>query len=221
MSPVKHILHEDYLVLIPESRCRLLGSAVLNGGISEACSFLNLRVDKAAPPPWLPPQETLSIKANQLDLPQPTTAMMTAASMRSLGYSQQERQNLVVQCWVTAGLSNTRRIGDPADEKPRAGTINIWLYVNQRLMDAALAEALIMLTEGKVTAIRDADITSPISGLPASGTGTDSHIVFCPVEGEAQEYCGKHTLLGELIGLAVLSACRDSLDKCLSKIEER
>lgn len=215
MSRVELIDHPDYLALIPPAECRVLGSAVLNGGLCIAASFLNLKVDKNAPPPWMAPQDTLRSKAAELALPQPTTAMMTAASMKSLGHIRESRRGLTAECWVTSGLSNLRRVGDPADEEPCPGTINIWLYVNQPLSDAALAEALIMLTESKVTAIRDAGILSPRSGLHASGTGTDSHAVFCPPGEPALAYCGKHTLLGELIGRVVTRACTLSLDKCL------
>jgi len=216
MSQIKLITHADYLVLIPPTNCRVLSSAVLNGGLCDAGSFLNLKVDKEISLPLLAPEETLSNKATELALPQPTTAMMTAASMKSLGYNIESFQGLTVECWVTSGLSNVRRVGDTADEENFPGTINIWLYINKALSDATLAEALIMLTESKVTAVHDAGILSPISALPASGTGTDSHAVFCPYGNEKITYCGKHTILGELIGRVVTTACNISLDKCMS-----
>ncbi|MGB7401193.1 MAG: adenosylcobinamide amidohydrolase [Arcobacter sp.] len=216
MSQIKLINHPDYLVLIPPNNCRVLSSAVLNGGLCDVASFLNLKVHKDISLPLLAPEETLNIKAIELALPQPTTAMMTAASMKSLGHSIESHQGLIVECWVTSGLSNARRVGDIADEEISPGTINIWLYVNQALSDAALVEALIMLTESKVTAVHDAGILSPVSKLLASGTGTDSHAVFCPYGNEKIVYCGKHTLLGELIGRVVLKACSSSLDKSIS-----
>ncbi|PLY11159.1 MAG: hypothetical protein C0626_00905 [Arcobacter sp.] len=216
MSQIKLITHPDYLVLIPPTNCRVLSSAVLNGGLCDVGSFLNLKVDKEISMPLLAPEETLSNKATELALPQPTTAMMTAASMKSLGHSIENSQGLSVECWVTSGLSNVRRVGDIADEKSSPGTINIWLYVNQPLSDAAMAEALIMLTESKVTAVHDAGILSPISNLLASGTGTDSHAVFSPYGNRAFDYCGKHTLLGELIGRVVIKACSSSLNKSMN-----
>ncbi len=215
MPQIKLINHPNYLALTLPTECRVLSSAVLNGGLAKAASFLNLKVDQNAPPPWQAPEKMLANKATELGLPQPTTAMMTAASMKSLGHHIETRQGLAAECWVTTGLSNLRRVGDAADEEPCPGTINIWLYVNQPLTDAALAEALMMLTESKVTALRDTGITSPVSGLPASGTGTDSHAVFCPHGESEQPYCGKHTLLGELIGRVVTTACAISLDTCL------
>ncbi|WP_439136075.1 adenosylcobinamide amidohydrolase [Pseudomaricurvus sp.] len=216
MSKIELVNHRDYLVLMPPAMCRVLSSAVLNGGLREAASFLNWKVDENPPSPCLPAEEALNLKAAELKLPQPTTAMMTAASMSSLGHCFESRAGLTAECWVTSGLSNVRRVGDIADEEPSPGTINIWLYVNQSLTDAAMVEALMMLTESKVTAVRDAGIFSPLSGLPASGTGTDSHAVFCPDSDSTQAFCGKHTLLGEMIGRVVTTACAISLDKCMN-----
>lgn len=215
MSQIQPIYHPDYLALIFPQPCQILSSAVLNGGLSQVHSLLNLRVDKNAPPPWPPAEQTLSEAAARLHLPGPVAGMMTAASMQSLGESQASLKGLAVHCWVTAGLSNLRRAGDPADAAPRAGTINIALHINQPLTPAAMAEALILLTEAKVSAIRDAGLLSPVSALPASGTGTDSHAVLCPPGPEALPFCGKHTLAGELIGRAVLDACRISIGKCV------
>lgn len=215
MTQIKLIRHADYMVLIPPEVCRVLSSAVLHGGLCEASSFLNLRVDKHMPPPWLPPAETLRRKALELQLPHPSTGMMTAASMATMGYARAGQGELVAECWVTAGLGNARRVGDPADEAPCPGTINIWLSINQTLTDAAMAEALMMVTESKVTVVRDHGISSPVSGLPASGTGTDSHAVFCPYGRTVHPYCGKHTRLGELIGRAVTDACTQSIGLCV------
>lgn len=213
---MKVIEHADYMVFLPQQSCRSVSSSVLNGGISDTEAVLNLRVDKDTPPPWLPPEQTLMEKAVSLGLSFPVTGMMTAASMRSLSQVAKSRGELMVHAWVTAGLSNTRRVGDSADEALQAGTINIGVFINQPLSDTALVEALMILTEAKVTAIRDLDIASPVSGLPASGTGTDSHAVLCPKGKAAHHYCGKHTVVGELIGSAVLEACLQSLDKCLA-----
>jgi adenosylcobinamide amidohydrolase len=142
--------------------------------------------------------------------------MMTAASMKTLSHSALTKAGITVECWVTAGLGNLRSVGDTADEVPVAGTINIALLINKALSDAALAEALILLTEAKVSAIQQAGLLSPVSNKPASGTGTDSHAVFAKQQGEAMNYCGKHTLLGELIGKAVFTASAQSIEKCLA-----
>ncbi len=220
MSSVRLIHHPDYIALLPTQRCRVLSSAVLNGGLQEANALLNMRVDKHSPLPCLAPEQNLLKKAEELSLPAATIGMMTAASMQSLGHHIEHRDDLTVECWVTSGLSNVRRVGDKADDNAVPGTINICLYINQALSEAALVEALILLTESKVTAIRDANILSPVSSQPASGTGTDSHAVFCPKTEPQHAYCGKHTILGELIGRTALYACSISINHSLRSLAE-
>lgn len=178
-------------------------------------SVLNLWVDKHLPPPWPPAQDTLLQAAKDWQLPSPCSAMMTAASMKSLGYADIQQQGLRVECWVTSGLSNLRRCGDPTDAPPRAGTINLIVLIHHALTPAALCEAMIIATEAKTTAVRDLNLISPVSGLPASGTGTDSHAILCAMQEPVHSYCGKHTLLGECLGKAVLEACQQSLQHSL------
>lgn len=216
MSQIKPTYHPDYFTLSASEPISVLSSAVLNGGLTNVRSLLNLRVDLDTPPPYPPAAQTIQQAADSIGLSGPVCGMMTAASMKSLSHHQLMHDDLQVQCWVTAGLSNLLRAGDPVIPPPIAGTINIALWVSKPLTPASMAEALILLTEAKVTAIRDAQLISPVSQLPASGTGTDSHAVLCPQHGNAAiEYCGKHTLCGELIGRAVYDACKRSIDLCL------
>lgn len=207
----------DSVTVIFEQSQLALSSAVLNGGIAEVRSLLNLKVDKDAPPPFDPPEKTLQEKADELGLSGPVLGMMTAAWMESLAQTFCERTDehgnrFQARVWVTSGLSNLMRAGDPADQQPVPGTINIWLHCSHFLTPAAMAEALILLTEAKTTVIRDKALKSAVTDSLASGTGTDSHAVICPVDHNqsALEYCGKHTLMGECIGHAVIEACEKS-----------
>jgi adenosylcobinamide amidohydrolase len=68
-----------------------------------------------------------------------------------------------------------------------------------------------MATEARVAAVQTAGIISTSTHLPATGTGTDCIVVASPVGGRAHSYCGKHTLLGELIGKAALRSCAKAL----------
>lgn len=224
---MKCINRPDYISLCFDQPQQILSSAVLNGGLCQARSLLNLKVDQYAKPPFAPPAQTLAAKANELELPQPVTAMMTAASMKSLRHQHIQIANHTVQAWVTCGLSNLLRPGDPAtcseqpgqQSIPESGTINIWLHSSTALTPAAMAEALILLTEAKTTAVRDFQLKSRETGRDASGTGTDSHAVICPSAEKdtyASEYCGKHTPLGEAIGLAVYQAVSESIQACIN-----
>ncbi|HEX2229340.1 MAG TPA: adenosylcobinamide amidohydrolase, partial [Candidatus Binatia bacterium] len=68
-------------------------------------------------------------------------------------------------------------------------------------------EAIQIATEGRVRALYEAGIKSSASNLIASGTGTDC-IAVVSLGGQRARYCGKHTRLGELIGMATYNAVR-------------
>ena len=236
---MKCINHPDCISLSFSQPHAILSSAVLHGGLRQCQSLLNLKVDQYAKPPYEDPTLTLTRRAQQLQLPGPVSGMMTAAAMASLRHRcisrQQGEHDVVANAWVTCGLSNLLRAGDAVttcEGEPERGTINIWLHCSQPLSDAAMAEALIVLTEAKTTAIRDARLKSRDSGLDASGTGTDSHAVLCPLtpkrisaQSSAENnataplrYCGKHTLMGEAIGVAVYQAVSESISACLEAV---
>jgi len=158
------------------------------------------------------PRQYLTRLANLLRLkPGTVVAMMTAADVRKTAYAEARRGRLVVGAWCTAGCSNALRIGDPATEFTHYGTINLAVVINQRLSGAAMAEALTMATEARVVAVQEAGIMSTRSRRLATGTGTDCIVVASPSSGRPQKYCGKHTLLGELIGKATLRSCARAL----------
>lgn len=68
-----------------------------------------------------------------------------------------------------------------------------------------------MATEARATAVQTAGIASTRTHQPATGTGTDCIVVASPAGARAFTYCGKHTLLGELIGKAALRSCGKAL----------
>ena len=78
-----------------------------------------------------------------------------------------------------------------------------------------MVEAIQITTEGRVRALNEAGVLSSRSRLPATGTGTDCMAVASLGEDKAQ-YCGKHTPLGELIGLASYTAVKKGLAKGLA-----
>ncbi len=64
------------------------------------------------------------------------------------------------------------------------------------------------MTEAKTAAIMDAGVVSRVSGRIATGTGTDCQAIVCPEWGVAEEYAGKHTRVGSLIGRASYEVIR-------------
>lgn len=209
----------DYIHLEFKNPVQILSSAVLNGGLVSAKHFLNLKV-----------QENFSGTKNDFKIPEVTikeyaeknnwkgisVGMMTSACMKSFRCKHREIDGVIVECFLTAGVSNARRAGDIADWQSfenglnSTGTINIVLGTNAKLSHAAMVEAIMIASEAKASVLEQYNIISPISKKIATGTGTDSTAVFCG-DGKVINYCGKHVLFGEMIASVVIDALTASL----------
>tara|TARA_Y100001951_G_scaffold19654_1_gene14732 strand:- start:27555 stop:28208 length:654 start_codon:yes stop_codon:yes gene_type:complete len=191
-----------------------LSSAVFNGGLCKARSVLNLRVSGDPVSPLLTPEQSLHQAANRLDLPGPTIGLMTSALMASFRYRQTEYADHAIAIFLTCGLGNARRAGDPADwlgDSPTPlGTINSVLISDLQWSTASQAELLALLAEAKAAALQEMGIRSPLSGKPATGTGTDASVIIGG-HGRAERWCGKHTKLGEIIAQLYMDALCSSI----------
>ena len=194
-----------------------LSSAILNGGFKDVKHIVNLKVSKkfcSAEKPDI----TLNNYCTQYNWQGITAGMMTAASMKSMRIKQVKVENVDLIVVLTTGLSNPRRAGDYAEYRNLSpiclehDTINIILISTATFTPTAMVEAIMIVTEAKVAALQKANIKSPISNDIATGTGTDSIIVASQKKAEIGiEFCGKHTLIGELIGQLVIEAITDSI----------
>jgi len=151
--------------------------------------------------------------------PQQVAHMATAADLDNLAVVTREYGPLKVTVLATAGVkSNAIRTGvDEGSyiegEEP-AGTINIMVLTNIQLTDAALARALITVTEGKTAALEDLKIPSTYTpAVQATGTGTDSIIVVSGTALPKASYTGGHSRIGELIGKASYQAVVEAVGK--------
>ncbi len=192
------------------------GSAVLNGGIVQARHLLNLKVSGETA--HEPPETTLLRHARRQGWQGTVVGMMTAASLASLRVARATIHGVELAVLVTSGLANLRRAGDRADCRlqacaPPAGTINMQLLTTAALTPAAMAEALMLMTEAKTAALHARDLRSPVSGLPATGTGTDAAVVASDPRGPSLRWCGKHVLFGEMLGRLTLAAVGQSVDR--------
>lgn len=158
--------------------------------------------------------------AERLKQPRTRVAQMsTAADLDNLAVVTREFGPLSVTVLATAGAkSNAIRTGVDSGsyiegEEP-AGTINIMVLSNIRLSDAALARALITVTEGKTAALEDLLVRSTYTpSVQATGTGTDSIIVVSGQSAPMATYTGGHSRIGELIGKATYAAVVEALGK--------
>ena len=197
-----------------------LSSAVLNGGLVKADHILNLRVakncegEKGASEPSV---VTLEKYSRMMDWKGVTVGMMTAADAESFRNVKRVEQKVEVRALVTAGITNARRAGDPADcrdmgvSAPANGTINIIILTDAILTPAAMVEAVSMVAEAKSAALQNLDIRNPETGSLATGTGTDAVAIVSGNGPSEIRYCGKHTLFGEMLAATVIEAITSSL----------
>ncbi|HLJ44311.1 MAG TPA: adenosylcobinamide amidohydrolase [Candidatus Binataceae bacterium] len=189
----------------------MLSWAPLGGGVRIANLLANHQIELDDREAMRRPRACLAavVRAAGYD-PRRTVALMTGAEVARAGYALAARAGVIAGAWCTAGFSNALRVGDRATVlSSHAGTINIIVVVNRPLIRAAMAEAGAIATEARALAVLEAGIKSVRSGAPATGTGTDCIAIAAPLrpDARAERYCGKHTLLGELIGRAVLESC--------------
>jgi len=128
---------------------------------------------------------------------------------------------------VTAGVEgNATTAGEPAAWRETvdgirsvqgvAGTINTMLLIDRPLTAAALARAVMTMTEGKTAALQRLAVPSKRHIDLATGTGTDQYCIAVPVAGPGPSgmpltSASPHMKLGESIGRATRDATLEAL----------
>jgi adenosylcobinamide amidohydrolase len=209
---------------------RTLGWTIVGGGFrsSDAVSWLHVSGEELAPPvdPRVFVRERLAA-AGRSDEP----VFLTGCALDEHVVAEVTAGEASATCVATIGLGNALRIGDPTRVGPPVDTINVLCAVSLPLDDLALLEALALAVEARTTAMLEAGVASRVSGLAATGTGTDCVVLAVPQGADAagngsghitaggfvaaqghdqggtpRAYAGKHTAVGAAIGGAVLAA---------------
>jgi adenosylcobinamide amidohydrolase len=160
----------------------------------------------------------------EINLPPDEAAVMgTAANMNYVAVVTAEDEGVEVTAAVTAGVEgNATTAGEPATWRETAGgmqkvpahtgTINTILVVNRALTMAAMARAVMTMTEGKTAALQRLAVPSTLHLDLATGTGTDQYCLAAPSIGALPlTSASPHMKLGELIGRAVRDATMEAL----------
>jgi adenosylcobinamide amidohydrolase len=160
----------------------------------------------------------------EIGLPAEQSAVMgTAANMNYVAVITEGDEDVEVTAIVTAGVEgNATTAGEPATWRETAegmqkvpayaGTINTILLVNQPLTHAALARAVMTMTEGKSAALQRLAVPSKLHIDLATGTGTDQYCLAAPRTGSRTlTSTSPHMKLGELIGAAARQATMEAL----------
>ena len=217
--------YDKSIVLVFSGPRKVLSTSLYNGGYHEdfeAVFNRDMTQGSGMPCESFAPTyvESMEIVAERLGLaPELTSGMGTAAHMENASIVSRSYKELTVTAIVTGGVeTNGGRVGDPASyyktAEKKCGTINIMLVIDADLPPGILARALVTCTEAKTAALQELMAPSRYSTGLATGSGTDQTIVIANSESPLFfEGAGKHSKLGELIGLAVMAAVKEALKK--------
>jgi adenosylcobinamide amidohydrolase len=185
--------------------------AVVGGGLqsTRAVVFLQVAEHELRPPVDAAEHARARLRAAGLH---DAVALLTSRRLDAYADVTSSHRELHARCIATVGMGNALRAGDPPGASGKIGTINLVCQLGVALGAEALLEALALAAAARTLAVREADIPSRQSGLPASGTGTDCIVIAAPHRAGALRYAGMHTALGHVIGAAVLAATRQGID---------
>jgi adenosylcobinamide amidohydrolase len=203
-SPINTTLAKNTLVIKFPQAWPVLSWAPYRGGNTISSCVFNHQLGKFDEKDLNTIFKTVT---DSLDLPEDAIGLVTGAEIKNYQESVLTHDSLWVHGIATVGLANARAVGDTADvpfQTPpdRAGTINLVLACNALPDISGRVEAVHMATMAKTRALQDMGVMSAKSGRSATGTGTDCIVVAGTGEIE-ENYCGMHTVLGELIGKVV------------------
>lgn len=164
----------------------------------------------------------LEIVSRRLGIdPARSSGLLTAASMQNVAISTRSFRGVEVTAVVTAGIDgNGGRVGDPAsyyEEEGKflfiPGTINTILLIGANLPPYTMARALVTASEAKAAALQQLMAPSRYSQGIATGSGTDMSVVIGDrTSSRCLTDAGKHSRLGEMIGLCILEATTRALE---------
>ena len=215
-KPLMIRAERDALMVSFASPAPVLSWAVLNGGMCHADHIVNCHVRGDDASFCAQPEQWLAQAIVELGLRGNVVAIATAVEMTRLVQVSLSNGAAEVTCFATVGCGNALSVGDPAAVMVEARapaplhTINLIVTVQPGLTEQSMVEAIQIATEARVRALYEKGIKSSRSGLLATGTGTDC-IAVVSLGNNPVRYCGKHTQVGELVGMATYSAVKKGL----------
>ncbi|KAA0563116.1 adenosylcobinamide amidohydrolase [Bacillus sp. CH30_1T] len=149
-----------------------------------------------------------------------TVGMMTAVQLEDVCWGFYEEETFSVFVVVTAGVGNAvdASMSDRHSFDHSPGTINIWVFINGRVSEAASIQGIMTATESKVKALAAHNVKDPVTGSGATGTSTDSILIASTEEGVLLEYAGTITPLGKRISKGVYECTIHAISKYKKRV---
>ncbi len=196
---------------------KTFSSAVLGAGTGWYRTFINRHVHKDYHCDNVENEFSDYVKEKGLEVTE-TLGMMTAARLEDAVILRSSSVPSIL-LMVSAGVSNAVDISKAylQQNHDSIGTINIWVFIEGHLTEAAYVQAVMTVTEAKVKALHDEEILDPVTKSLATGTSTDSVMIAASQSGVRFPYAGTATELGKEIGRMAYEGTR----KTISRYKER
>lgn len=205
-SSLEIVRDDRWLIVELAEPHEVLSSAMVNGGRGRSRCVAWWEVHEGELGPTIDAEALLRERLGARGIAD-AVAMMTGRWLDTYVDVERGGEGASARCIATAGLGNALRAGDPPTTLV-VGTINLLVAVAEPLAEEALVEAVALVAEARTAAVLEAAVPSTVSGLAATGTGTDAIVVAAPTGAQQRKYVGKHTAIGSAIGAAVLEATR-------------
>jgi adenosylcobinamide hydrolase len=194
---------------------RSISSAIVGGGIGSCSWVLNMTVDSLYS--RFDPAEHIAEVALSLGLEGEGLGFLTAVDVSMHTDSLVEGAAVI----STVGVHRPLWAFDASEALPEStaevcqsdssldhepGTINLVCFVEQRLSDAALVNAVATITEAKTQAMYEREV-------PGTGTASDAVCVLCPLHGPEDIFGGPRSYWGARLATATYSAVVAGIDR--------
>jgi iron complex transport system ATP-binding protein len=194
---------------------KTLSSAVIGAGFRWHHQFVNRHVHKDYDCDDVEGEFANYLHERELD-PNDTLGMMTAASLEDASINRSRSDGPSMLVVISAGVSNAvdaSHAFHQVDWAPPIGTINIWVFIEGNMPEAAYVQATMTVTEAKTKALVDENVLDPISGTVATGTSTDSVLIATSQSGPSYPYAGTITPIGKELARLVYEGTRETLQR--------
>jgi adenosylcobinamide hydrolase len=187
---------------------RSISSAIVGGGIVRSEWLLSVTVPSDYD--RLDPQVHIAEVANLVGLSGIGIGLLTAVDVSSFSVGKCDGAFV----YATVGVRRPVWAFDPheplpdREPDPQPGTINLVCYVNERLSDAALVNAVTTITEAKTQALAERSVLG-------TGTASDAVAVLCPHAKvrEDAKFCGPRSYWGARLARATYEAVALGVDR--------
>jgi iron complex transport system ATP-binding protein len=204
---------EDCIVVSATEPLKVLSSALVGSGFQWATHFVNRQVSKDYDCEDAETEMKHYLRRRGFPV-QKTIGMMTAVSVEDAVCMYEKHDAFSVWAVVTAGVGNAvdaAQAWKREELSQKVGTINIMVFIDGTLTDAAYVQALMTATEAKTKALYDEKIVDPETSTYATGTSTDCIAIAATQTGATFPYAGTITPIGKAIGRTVYEATKEAL----------